>query len=303
VGSGTTEDGYELSGRVRGSFVPDSSAQISIVSAVVKSKNKTLAEMSNLGVTASGTDTAGTITLTGAIKAYDQSVNSDLVVTLNLSSLEVVGDEGKKTFSINGNLTLSSNKGDSLSGNVKVGGVNRQVRDQWGTYTDGFITSAALSLKASELSLGEVFALDVNAINTPSADLTKNVGSTNFDPYDISAAISLAGNTKLTVKMGLAKWDSLTQSAELISGKNKLSLSGAFILANSNSFDKWCNLEDNVYRCASTLDLVANDGTYKATLKKSAGVTTADLYKGTTKIGVVTKDGIIEVGGKSYSLY
>lgn len=303
VGEGTTDDGYQLSGRVRGNFVPDSYAQISIVSASVKAKTKTLVEMSDLGVTASGTDTSGIMTLSGSIMAYDQTVGSDLAVTLELSKLEVKGDEVQKTSGIVGQLVLSSNKGDRLAGTVEAALVTRTVRNQWGTYSDAYITSGNLTLKASENTVGEILALNVTGTNTPKADLTKNVGATNFDPYDISAAIALSGNTKLTVKMGLAKWDSMTQSAELISGNNKLLLSGNFSLANSNSFDKWCNFEDNVYRCASTLDLIANDGTYKATLKKSAGATTADLYKGSTKIGVVTKDGMIELGGKSYSLY
>jgi len=303
VGTGTSDDGFQLSGRVRGSFVQNSSAQITIVSASVKSNAKTLVEMSNLGVAVEGTDTSGSMILNGSIKAYDQSAGSDVVVTLGLSNLEVKGNEVEKTFGINGELSLSSNKGDSLVGTVSIKGIDRVVKDQWGTYNDSFITSGTLTLKATEASVGEVLALNVAVTNTAKADLTKNVGATNFDPYDVSAAITLGGNTKLTLKMALAKWDTMTQSAELVSGKSSLVLNGSFALTNTPSNDKWCNNEDNVYRCASTLELSANDGTYKATMKKSAGITTADLFKGTTKIGVVTKDGMIEVGGKSYSLY
>ena len=317
-GTGKTSAGYTISGFVSGTLGTNS-INASISNVTIKLGDKTVAELQKLDVsgvrTMSGeVETSGNLQLGGTVKAYDTTVGSDIAVTLGLSNVDARFDNTAKTFSMKGTLSLTSNKNDSLNGSVDISGVNRTLTETWGSYsytrTDHFVNKAALDLKASENSVGEILALSVNGTRTL-ADLTKAESTTNFETFSLTAGVTLAANTKVTVSAQRPTQTTLKQSVVLQSGStSKLSLNGDYAQA-TYSPNKWCSEESGIMMCTDSLSLSANDGTYTAVVKKSASAVTADLYKGSvssgTKIGVITTQGMIQVTEngttKEYSLY
>lgn len=316
-GTATSSDGYTFEGTVNGSM-SSTSVSFSITNATIKSGTKTLVELVSL--TASGVETkqdpntqkttAGTLTLTGSIKAYDVTPNSDLYVTLGLTNAQASFDDTAKTFSMKGNLSLASNKNDALTGSLDISGVKQTLTRTYGsysyTYTDNFIKSAVIKLNASESSAGEILALSINGSRNLQ-DMSKAPSSVNPETFDVSASVGLANNTTLSLNFAQPDVKTLTQSVTLQSGTSKLRLSGS-LEASAFSTSKWCSNQNGVILCTDTLSLSVNDGSYTGVVKKSSdGAVTADLYKGSnsagTKVGVITQQGMIEIDGQKYSLY
>lgn len=317
IGSGwqgtyTTTEGYTIKGTVTGSL-GQTSLSFSIENATVKSGTKTLVELPSFSLSGSAIVkdsfneiTAASLTMNGTAKAYDQSTDSNIVLTLGLSNIEASFSDTAASFSMKGGLSLASSKGDSLTGTMNISGVNRPIKEYGYTYTDGFITDISIALKASESSQGEMLALDVNGSRKLS-DMTKARSSSNFETFNGSIGVGLAANTKVTATETRSIWEKLSTSVDLQSGSSKLRLTGDYSLASTSSDSKWCRWDQGAVLCTDTLTLSANDGTYTGVLKKSSSGTTADLYKGTattgTKIGALTKNGMIQIDGKEYSLY
>ena len=309
--------GRTITGYVTGS-ISSNVVNFAITNTTVKLGTKTLVELSNLNgqanatVNSSGDATAGIITLNGTVIAHDTTAGSDIAVTLGLTGTEVKRDETAKTFSLKSNMSLASNKNDTLTGNLEVSGVSRDISQTWGTYTytihDDYINRFVLNLKATEGTQGEIVALNVNGTRNL-LDPTKYESATNYETYDAIATVALAANTTLKLTSKHPSQAILTRAIELQSGASKLSLAGNYARATTYTFDnsKWCANEGGVILCTDNLALSANDGTYTAVVKKSSSGTSADLYKGNantgTKVGVITNQGMIQVDGKEYSLY
>lgn len=316
-GTGKSSDGYSIEGIVSGT-VSNTAVSFSMTNLTVKNGSKTLVEMSSL--TASGTATktdaknnevtAGILNLAGSVKAYDTTPGSDLTITLGLTDAQANFDDTLQSFGIKGSLSLASNKSDSLTGSLEISGVKQTLTRTWGNtsypYTEEFIKSAAIKLKATENSQGEVLAMDINGTRSL-LDMSKARSTSNPETFDVTVNLSLSNNTKFSMNVAKLSATTLNQSVDLQSGTSKLRLSGSFADAGSYSADKWCTDEDGKILCASTLSLSVNGGEYTGIVKKSGGTVTADLYKGSgtsgSKIGVITNKGMIEIDGQSHSLY
>lgn len=322
VGSGWkgtgTSNGYTFEGTVSGNMTSDA-VSFSITNATIKSGTKTLVEMGSLTASGVATNknsttnetTAGTLNLTGNVKAYDATPNSDLTVTLGLSNAQASFDDTAKTFSMKGSLTLASNKNDALTGSLDISGVEQTLTQTWGTYnytyTEDFIKRAVIELKATESSQGEILALNISGIKNLK-DLSKAQSPSNPETFDVTASVALANNTTVSLNLVQPDAKTLTQSVTLQSGTSKLRLSGSLAEASALSNAKWCSNQSGIPLCTETLSLSVNDGSYTGVVKKSSdGAVTADLFKGSstsgTKVGVITKQGMIEIDGKAYSLY
>ena len=203
-------------------------------------------------------------------------------------------------------MSLASNKNDSLTGSLDVSGVKKSVVQYGYTYDQNLINKASITLKATESSTGEVMALSLSGTRDL-PDYTTATNSSNFEKFNVSASLNLAQNTKVELSAIHQTWGTMSQSITLTSGTSKLSLYGQYTEGNNTSNDSWCNQESGAILCTKELTLIANDGTYTARVTQSNGTPSADLYKGSatsgTKIGVITNAGMIEVDGKSYSLY
>lgn len=324
VGTATSSEGYIVSGRVHGTVSQDSSVQITLVSGTIKDGTKTLVDIKNVTgtVAASSTSSAGKATLNGSVQVFDQALGSDLAITLALSNMEITADTTLKTFNLKGQLDLTSNKNDALTGTIDSSGVIRTLTQTYYgynsaytySYTDNYTTKASFSLMAKESSQGEILALNANG-SQALHDMTQVESWINYPTYDITASATLAANTKLTVTAKRPGKNTLTQQIEVQSGVNKLSLSGQFGSCTGGycGYDstQWCSMQLGALLCTDTLFLSANDGTYTATVKKSSTGITADLYKGNSstgiKIGAITSEGLIQIYDgtttKEYSLY
>lgn len=227
------------------------------------------------------------------VRAYDLNSSSGHYVSLDLSGLQISLSELEATGSVAVPVRLKSSEGDEVLAEIYGVQLRRLVDSTGEEYWEP--VSLGLRFNITQAT-GTLLGVDLLAT-------VKNLGTgylpwlddsnTNYPQVELSGTLTMANATKVNLVLNdMGRSQTLALAYE--QGSRRLTVVGT---ATRPSVFEDYQLD------ASGLSISSN-GPYRAVLKENAsGDLTGEVFENGAKIGVITSNGMIQVGGREISAF
>ena len=221
-------------------------------------------------------------------KTYDQADGSSLSATISLTGLKFSQDpkDPKKTISGTAPIKVTTSDGDGFAGTISdIKLLEREVAGGNNAHLYQLVLTGAVFAKEGNLA-----NLEISMKRSETYDEKKVRSTTNFEDIYVTIKLNLDDNVNIGAEFDDISYTEANVKVKITSNKNYIVLEAVEIKNPQSS----STIKDNKIK-------VTSSGDYSVTLVKSNDQYNGDLFKGTAKIGEITK-GIIKVDGREVSL-
>ena len=235
------------------------------------------------------TGSTARLQLGGLYTAWDD-VDSSRWVRLELRRLDLRAiDENLQQMELSGELILSTNFGDKLSGLLEYKA--RRLQSPASVATQIVRLYANLRAEVTPSANTQVAVLTILGSTTP-----KPYSTLGYGTYNLQVFLDLSTGTRLSLELGKS-------SPTLATGLLTVASSGIEILLTveaSGLSGRYCLPGDDADLCSNILRVYSRDGRYTAVIDGST--LTGDIFYENQKIGTITRTSIT-INGREYSLF
>lgn len=209
--------------------------------------------------------------------------------TLSASRVDKTPDP--RTWAFNGGVKVSSNYGDTFTGNISVNGKTKMLPNTQRNVATIDALNAQLTAAVKD-STSATAALSLKGSYLP----TTYTGA-GFDAYSVDSGLKINDGDVVSLSVSRIAADTINAQVNAGTGSNAVNFSATATKAAG----AYCFNADALNRlCADTIQIKSADSRYTASV--NAATKRGDILHNGEKVGEITGSGV-QVNGKEYSFY